>query len=88
MPGRRRGRGRIGIVTLASPQDFRARLAAANGVEAGGAVTLTVGGEPTGEDVASMTSLRDVDTNLTVDFGLVPADRAGGRWTRANSGKT
>ena len=34
MPGRRRGRGRIGIVTLASPQDFRARLAAANGVEA------------------------------------------------------
>jgi hypothetical protein len=45
--------------------------AVSNGVEAGGDVTLAYGTEPLLDDAGSLSFLRDGDTNLTVDFGLV-----------------
>jgi hypothetical protein len=41
-----------------------------NGVEAGGDLTITYGLEPLGDDPGGLTSLRDEDVNLTVDFAL------------------
>ena len=43
-----------------------------NGIEAGGRVTLTYGGEPLNDDLGGLSFLRDEDTNLTVDFGVEP----------------
>ncbi|WP_421121598.1 SdrD B-like domain-containing protein [Aquihabitans daechungensis] len=45
-----------------------------SGIEAGDLVTLGYGSEPLLDDIGSLTFLRDVDSNLTVDFGVVPVD--------------
>ena len=41
-----------------------------NGAIVSGPVTLTAGGEPTGEADASPNGIADADSNLTVDFGV------------------